>query len=361
MSRIVSVRGREVLDSRGNPTVEVDVQLSNGLVGSAIVPSGASVGTFEAVELRDGDAIRYNGRGVLRAIENVNGIIAEGIHGLDAVDQNAVDMRLLEIDGSPNKARLGANAILGVSLASLDVAARIRGMPLYQHVNDLFDNVPMSMPVPMMNVLNGGAHADNDVVFQEFMVIPVGGESFRESLRIGVEVFHVLKQNLQNATPKRSTAVGDEGGFAPDLDSNEHALEFLSDAIGDAGYTLGEDCYLGMDCAATEFYESDGYRVNAHTDPLPPNAMIDTLASIKASWPYVISIEDGCDESRFDDWQQLTNRLGASTQLVGDDIFVTNLERFRDAHQSGYCEFDFGEIEPSRYSYRDVGSHARCA
>ena len=335
MSRIVAVNGREILDSRGNPTVEVDVHLSNGSMGSAMVPSGASVGSFEAVERRDEDPNRYLGKGVLLAVANVNGIIAEGLHGLDAVDQTNVDERLLALDASPNKQNLGANAILGVSLAVLEAAARAKGVPLYQHVNDLYDSVPMRMPVPMMNVLNGGAHADNDVVFQEFMVIPVGGGSFREALRIGIEVFHVLKRNLQNAEPRRSTAVGDEGGFAPDLDSNQHALEFLSNAVRDAGYELGSDCYIGLDCAATEFYDERGYSADAYSEPLDPDQMIESLVRIKDAWPYLMSIEDGCAESRFDDWQRLTQRLGATTQLVGDDVFVTNKARVLDGIEKG--------------------------
>lgn len=335
MSRIVAVNGREILDSRGNPTVEVDVHLSNGSMGSAMVPSGASVGSFEAVERRDEDSKRYLGKGVLQAVANVNGIIAEGLHGLDAVHQASVDERLIALDGTPNKQNLGANAILGASLATLEAATRARGVPLYQHVNELYDSVPMRMPVPMMNVLNGGAHADNDVVFQEFMVIPVGGGSFREALRIGVEVFHVLKRNLQNAHPKRSTAVGDEGGFAPDLDSNLHALDFLSNAISDAGYELGSDCFIGLDCAATEFYDENGYVADANEPPLDSAQMIESLAEIKSSYPFVMSIEDGCAESRFADWRRLTERLGESTQLVGDDVFVTNKSRVLDGIERG--------------------------
>lgn len=335
MSRIIAVYGREILDSRGNPTVEVDVHLSNGSIGSAMVPSGASVGTFEAVEKRDEDPRRYLGKGVLQAVANVNGIIAEGLHGFDAIDQPSVDERLVSLDGTQNKQNLGANALLGVSLAVLDAAARAKGIPLYQHVNDLFDSVPMRMPVPMMNVLNGGAHANNDVVFQEFMVIPVGGGSFRESLRIGIEVFHVLKRNLQNAKPKRSTAVGDEGGFAPDLESNRHALEFLIHAISDAGYELGKDCYIGLDCAATEFYGEHGYAADAFSVPLEPDQMIEALVDLKAEYPYVMSIEDGCAESRYEDWKRLTARLGESTQLVGDDVFVTNRARVLDGIEQG--------------------------
>lgn len=335
MSRIVAVHGREILDSRGNPTVEVDVHLSNGSMGSAMVPSGASVGSFEAIERRDEDPTRYLGRGVLQAVANVNGIIAEGLHGIDAVDQTGVDERLVALDGTPNREHLGANAILGVSLATLEAASRAKGVPLYQHVNDLYDSVPMRMPVPMMNILNGGVHADNDVVFQEFMVIPVGGGSFREALRIGIEVFHVLKRNLQNAQPKRSTAVGDEGGFAPDLDSNQHALELLSNAVSDAGFDLGSDCYIGLDCAATEFYDERGYAADAYAPPIEPTQMIESLVEIKTAYPYVISIEDGCAESRFDDWQRLTEHLGESTQLVGDDVFVTNKTRVLDGIERG--------------------------
>ena len=335
MSQIVAVRGREVLDSRGNPTVEVDVHLSTGLTGTAIVPSGASVGTFEATEKRDNDPDRYLGRGVLDAIANVDGLIADALHGMDVTDQSALDHRLLELDGTPNKSNLGANAILGVSLAALDAAAQARQMPIFQHVNELFGSAPMRMPVPMMNVLNGGAHADNDVVFQEFMVIPVGGGSFREALRIGVEVFHVLKRNLQDATPKRSTTVGDEGGFAPNLDSNAHAIEFLSQAIQDAGYQLGADCFIGLDCAATEFYSESGYAAEPGALPVAPAAMVDSLVQMKSTYPAIMSIEDGCDESRFDDWCDLTKQLGDSTQLVGDDVFVTNKERFLRGIEQG--------------------------
>ena len=251
------------------------------------------------------------------------------------MDQSSVDERLLELDGSPNKQNLGANAILGTSLAVLEAAARAKGVPLYQHVNDLYDSTSMRMPVPMLNVLNGGAHADNDVVFQEFMIIPISGGSFREALRIGIEVFHVLKRNLQNAQPKRSTAVGDEGGFAPDLESNQHALEFLSNAVQDAGYDLGSDCYIGLDCAATEFYDERGYAADAYSAPLEPSQMIESLAKIKAEYPSLMSIEDGCAESRFDDWQRLTTRLGATTQIVGDDVFVTNKARVLDGIERG--------------------------
>ena len=335
MSRIVAVSGREVLDSRGNPTVEVDVHLSNGVSGCAIVPSGASVGSFEATEKRDGDSSRYLGRGVLQAIANVNGVIAEGLHGMDAVDQTSIDARLLELDGTPTKSNLGANAILGVSLAVLDVAARTQGEPLYRHINELYDSVPMRMPVPMMNVLNGGAHADNDVVFQEFMIIPVGGGSFRDALRIGVEIFHTLKRQLQEAVPKRATTVGDEGGFAPNLESNMQALEFLTNATQATGYELGNDCFIGLDCAASEFYESVAYAAEVGKPPLNPAAMVDYLAQIKAECPHVISIEDGCDESRMDDWRALTRRLGATTQVVGDDVFVTNKQRLVDGIAHG--------------------------
>lgn len=335
MSRIVGLTGREVLDSRGNPTVEVDAHLSNGIVGTAIVPSGASVGSFEATEKRDGDPQRYNGRGVLQALAHVNGVLAEGVHGIEASRQAEVDDRLLALDGTPNKGNLGANAILGVSLAVLDAAARAKGIPLYRHVNELFDQVAMRMPVPMMNVLNGGAHANNDITFQEFMVIPVGGGSFRETLRIGVEIFHALKTRLHEATPRHSTAVGDEGGFAPDLRSNQEALAMLTDAIDLAGYVPGQDCFLGLDCAATEFYDETGYASEPGAAPLQAQEFVDSLANFKQSHPAIMSIEDGCDESRWDDWQALTERLGKTTQLVGDDLFVTNEDRLLDGVKRG--------------------------
>ncbi len=335
MSRIVAVRGREVFDSRGNPTVEVDVHLSNGTVGSAIVPSGASVGSFEAVEKRDGDPNRYFGRGVLQAVADVNGVIADGLHGIDATDQSLVDSRLLELDATPNKQHLGANAMLGASLAALEAGSRAKHMPLYLHVNELFDSVPMRLPVPLMNVLNGGAHADNNVVFQEFMLVPVGGSTFRETLRIGIEIFHVLKRQLQESVPPRSTTVGDEGGFAPNFESNVQALEFLLDATIASGYEAGKDCYLGLDCAATEFYEDQSYRPNIGQPPLTPKAMVDMLVELKRQFPQIVTIEDGCHESQIQDWQALTTQLGHSTQLVGDDVFVTNKQRFLDGIEQG--------------------------
>ena len=328
MSRIVAIHGREVLDSRGNPTVEVDVQLSSNVVGSAIVPSGASVGSFEAVERRDDDPNRYAGKGVLKAIENVDGVIAEGLHGLQAIDQQAVDARLIELDGTPNKQNLGANALLGVSLATLDAAARAQGIPLFHHVNALYNGVPLSLPVPMMNVLNGGAHADNAVVFQEFMIIPVAGETFRETLRIGVEIFQSLKKLLQSAQPPLSTTVGDEGGFAPNLASNNAAIEFLVRATNEAGYEMGRDCFLGLDCAATEFCDGENYRPDVDGFSISPDLMIELLTEIKSNHPYLISIEDGCHEDRFEDWRKLTASIGSTTQLVGDDVFVTNRSRF---------------------------------
>lgn len=335
MSRIVAIHAREVFDSRGNPTVEVDVQLSNNVLGSAIVPSGASVGSFEAVERRDDDPNRFFGKGVLNALESVNGLIAEELHGLQAIEQHLVDQRLIELDGTPNKQNLGANAILGVSLATLDAAARAQGIPLFHHVNALFDSPPMSMPVPMMNVLNGGAHADNAVVFQEFMVIPVGGETFRETLRIGVEVFQSLKRLLQTSKPPLSTTVGDEGGFAPNLESNAVAIELLVKATKAAGYEMGEDCFLGLDCAATEFCDGESYQPDVGGASVSPDQMIEQLTALKSAHPYLLSIEDGCHEDRFDDWEKLTTRIGATTQLVGDDIFVTNRARFEQGIRQG--------------------------
>ena len=337
MSRIAAVNGREVLDSRGNPTVEVEVRLENGIVGCAIVPSGASVGSYEATELRDDDASRYAGKGVLRAVRNVNETISAALHDVDVVEQGLVDSRLIELDGTDSKSNLGANATLGTSLAALDAAAQVKDVPLYRHVNDLFENVPMRMPVPLMNILNGGAHANNDVVFQEFMVLPVGGGSFREALRIGVEVFHALKRKLQSETPPRSTAVGDEGGFAPNLDSNRHALDYLVAAISDAGHAVGEDCLIGIDCAATEFHGASGYAAELGESPLSGADMVKLLREIRLQYPAVISIEDGCSEETWDDWQALTDAIGATTQLVGDDIFVTNVNRLQKGFELGVC------------------------
>ncbi|MYD44281.1 MAG: phosphopyruvate hydratase [Gammaproteobacteria bacterium] len=335
MSRIVGLKGREVFDSRGNPTVEVDAHLSNGSFGSAIVPSGASVGSFEAVEKRDGDPKRFNGRGVLSAIANVNGMIAEALHGMDASNQAQVDARLIELDGTPNKANLGANAILGVSLAVLEAASHAKRLPLYQHVHELVDDGVMRMPVPMLNVLNGGAHANNDITFQEFMVIPARGDSFRDALRVGIEVFHALKQRLHDAQPRQSTAVGDEGGFAPALQSNDEALHVLEEAVGLAGYSLGSDCLLGLDCAATEYFDGTGYLEEVGKPPRSPEEYVDDLIALRTKHPHIISIEDGCDESRWGDWQSLTQQLAQSTQLVGDDIFVTNKDRLQQGIQHG--------------------------
>lgn len=329
MSSIGQVLGREILDSRGNPTVEVEVHLDSGEIGVAIVPSGASVGSFEAVEQRDNDASRYGGKGVLKAIEHVNQQIGPAINGLNSTDQSSIDARLLALDGTADKSKLGANAILGVSLAVLDAAAKFKRIPLYQHVNDLYDNVPMRMPVPLMNLLNGGAHADNSVVFQEFMVVPVGGGSFREALRIGVETFHALKRLLQSMKPKRSTAVGDEGGYAPDLASNYEAIDCLSIAVQDAGYELGKDCLIAIDSAATEFWSESGYAAEIGKPCIDSNAMVDYLADVKRRCPHVISIEDGLSEEAWDDWAEATKRLGESMQLVGDDLFVTNKERLQ--------------------------------
>lgn len=324
-----------MLDSRGNPTIEVDVHLSGGEIGTAIVPSGASVGAYEAVELRDKTSTRYFGRGVLQAIANVNETIAPALVQLDPTEQQLVDTRLLELDATHNKNLLGANAILGVSLAVLDAAAQAIKTPLYQHVNDLFDNVPMRMPVPLMNLLNGGAHANNSVVFQEFMVLPVTGGSFREALRAGVEVFHTLKSLLQESMPPLSTAVGDEGGFAPDLSSNYAAVAFLAEAISVAGYSLGEDLFIGLDCAATEYWSESGYQIEPNSDPISGAEVIDYLERLKAEYPAVISIEDGWAEECWEDWIQATEQLASTTQLVGDDVFVTNEDRFSRGIECG--------------------------
>ena len=329
MSVISQIYAREVFDSRGTPTVEVDVVLSSGELGRAIVPSGASVGAYEAIELRDGVSTRLNGKGVLKAIGNVNETIAPALVQQDPTDQKQIDDRLIELDGTQDKSNLGANATLGVSLAVLDAAANLKGVPLYQHINDLFDNVPMRMPVPLMNVLNGGAHANNSVEFQEFMILPVGGGSFRQALQSGVEVFHTLKRLLEKASPPYSTAVGDEGGFAPDLDSNKHALQFLSDAIEQAGYSAGRDFYLGLDCAATEYWNEEGYRVEPNESRITGRESVDYLQRLTSEFPSIISIEDGWAEERWEDWEYATERLGETTQLVGDDLFVTNEQRFR--------------------------------
>ncbi|MEZ5558390.1 MAG: phosphopyruvate hydratase [Pseudomonadales bacterium] len=321
MSKITLIRAREVLDSRGNPTVEADVVTDSGAHGSACAPSGASTGSREALELRDGDASRYLGRGVQKAVGAVNDVIAGALMGMNPADQGGLDARMCELDGTDNKASLGANAILAVSLAAAKAAAEDAGVPLFQHINGLMGGVPMSMPLPMMNILNGGEHADNNVDIQEFMVQPVSMGSFREALRCGAEVFHALRAVLK--ARGLNTAVGDEGGFAPNLGSNEEALAVIGEAVDRAGYRLGEDVLLALDCAASEFYADGRYQLRGEGTSFDSVGFTGYLAGLCGRYP-IASIEDGMDESDWDGWRVLTERLGASVQLVGDDLFVTN-------------------------------------
>lgn len=319
--KIAEVTAREILDSRGNPTVEADVRLANGAVGTACAPSGASTGSREALELRDGDKKRYLGRGVLTAVGHINGQIAAAVHGMDAADQAALDQRLIDLDGTENKASLGANALLAVSLAASKAAAAGRGVALYEHLAGLFGGRPYTMPVPMMNILNGGEHADNNVDIQEFMVQPVGAPTFAEALRCGAEVFHALKGVLSEQG--LSTAVGDEGGFAPNLESNAEALEVIAEAVARAGYVLGENVTLALDCAASEFYEASEYRLSGESRVFDSVGFSDYLADLTNHYP-IVSIEDGMDESDWPGWKHLTDAIGDRVQLVGDDLFVTN-------------------------------------
>jgi enolase len=322
MSEIERVHARQVLDSRGNPTVEVDLLLKSGAAGRAIVPSGASTGEFEAVELRDGgDA--WGGKGATHAVNNVNGELAEAVQGLDPADQEALDRTMIELDGTDNKGRLGANAILGVSLAGAKAAAAEAGLPLWRYLGGEAAHV---LPVPMMNVLNGGAHADNKVDFQEFMIVPVGFGSFAEALRAGAETFHALKKTLHDRG--LSTAVGDEGGFAPDLDSNEAALDALIEGIEAAGYKPGDDIGIALDPATSEIYDDGSYVLEHEGRTLSPEEMADLWARVVEGYP-VLSIEDGMDEEDWDGWKALTERIGDRAQLVGDDLFVTNTERLK--------------------------------
>jgi enolase len=323
MSKITEIKGREILDSRGNPTVEVDVILASGARGTAAVPSGASTGTREAVELRDGDSKRYLGKGVLKAVANVNSEIRKAIVGVDANDQSGIDRRMIELDGTENKGRLGANAILGVSLATARAAAADAGVPLYKYLNP---NGPYYMPVPMMNILNGGVHADNSVDLQEFMIIPIGVPSFREALRYGAEVFHALKAVLKQQG--LNTAVGDEGGFAPNLPSNEAALEAVMKAIEQAGFKAGKDIYIALDAASSEFYKDGQYVLESEGKSFSSAEFANWLADWVNRYP-IVSIEDGMNESDWDGWANLTRLLGAKTQLVGDDLFVTNPSIFK--------------------------------
>ncbi len=318
MSAIVDVIAREILDSRGNPTIEADVVLESGVSGRAAVPSGASTGSKEAIELRDGDAARYLGKGVMRAVENVNTEICEAILGLDATEQGFIDRTLIELDGTDNKARLGANAILAVSCAVAKAAADESSLPLYRYLGGAGQ---MQLPVPLMNVINGGAHANNAIDLQEFMLVPLGAPSFREALRYGAEVFHTLKKMID--ARGMPTTVGDEGGFAPNLPSNEAALQLLVEAIDKAGYTPGTDIALALDCAATEFHRDGGYRLEAEKRTLTSEQFADVLATWCDKYP-IISIEDGMAEDDWAGWKHLTDRLGRNVQLVGDDIFVTN-------------------------------------
>jgi enolase len=326
---ISKVHAREILDSRGNPTLEAEVTLSSGHVGRAAVPSGASTGSKEAVELRDGDKTRYLGKGVQKAVGNVNGAIASALKGFDANDQAGLDRKLIALDGTDNKGKLGANALLGVSLANAHAVAAARGMPLWKHLAG--DN-EVQLPVPMMNIINGGAHADNNVDLQEFMVLPVGLGSFSEALRAGTEVFHALKSVLKGKG--LSTAVGDEGGFAPDLKSNEEALEVILEAIGKAGYTAGEDMVLGLDVASSEFFENGKYNLVGEGKRLSSEQFVDFLAEWARQYP-IMTIEDGMAEHDWAGWKQLTTTLGGRVQLVGDDLFVTNPKIFREGIDKG--------------------------
>ena len=322
MTKIANIKGREVLDSRGNPTVEADVILEDGTIGSACAPSGASTGSREALELRDKDTSRYLGKGVLKAVEAVNAKIRDALIGKDAADQRALDNIMLELDGTENKANLGANAILAVSLAAAKAAAASLGKPLYAHIADLNGTSgKYSMPVPMMNILNGGEHADNNVDIQEFMVQPVAAKSFAEALRIGAEIFHALKKVL--SSKGLNTAVGDEGGFAPDLPSNEGALAVIQEAVEKAGYKLGTDVTLALDCASSEFYKDGQYQLSGEGKSFDSAGFADYLAGLCERYP-IVSIEDGMDESDWDGWKVLTEKLGDKVQLVGDDLFVTN-------------------------------------
>ncbi|HJH59942.1 MAG TPA: phosphopyruvate hydratase [Bacteroidetes bacterium] len=332
MSTISYVHARQILDSRGNPTIEVDVVTDDGVLGRAAVPSGASTGVHEAVELRDGDKSKFLGKGVLNAVNNVNTVIADALTGYEVTDQNEIDKRLIELDGTPNKGKLGANAILGVSLACAKAAAYTTNQPLYRYVGGVSAN---TLPIPMMNILNGGSHADNSIDFQEFMIMPVGAASFCQALQMGAEVFHNLKSVLKNAG--YSTNVGDEGGFAPNLKSNEEAVEVILQAIERAGYRPGEDVFLALDPASSEYFipEENVYHLHKSTgDKLTPSQMVDYWKNWTEKYP-IISIEDGMAEDDWDGWKLMTNTLGNKIQLVGDDLFVTNVERLKMGVERG--------------------------
>lgn len=329
MTEIVDINAREILDSRGNPTVEVDVVLEDGSMGRAAVPSGASTGAHEAVEKRDGDKSRYLGKGVRQAVDAVNGEIYDALAGNDAEDQRRVDRLLIELDGTPNKSRLGANAILGVSLAVAKAAASSAALPLYKYVGGVSARV---LPVPMMNIINGGAHADNPIDIQEFMILPTGAPTFAEGLRMGAEIFHGLKKALHDA--HHNTNVGDEGGFAPNLKSAEEALAFIVKAGEAAGYKAGDDFLLGLDVASTEFFKGGKYVLEGEGKTFDAGGMVDYLAGLVAKFP-IITIEDGCAEDDFEGWKLLTERLGSKVQLVGDDLFVTNPVRLAEGIEQG--------------------------
>lgn len=329
MSKIVNIKAREILDSRGNPTLEAEVTLESGVVGSAMVPSGASTGEREAIELRDGDKGRYLGKGVLNAVNNVNTEIKAAIVGMDVNDQAAIDNAMIALDGTDNKARLGANAILSVSLAAAHAAAKEAGVPLYKHFNK---SGKFIMPVPMMNIINGGSHADNSVDLQEFMILPVGAPTFREAIRYGAEVFHNLAKVLK--AKGLATTVGDEGGFAPNLSSNEEAIEVILEAIEKAGYKAGEDIFLGMDAAASEYYEDNKYFLSAENRSFNSIEMNDFLAAWVEKYP-IISIEDGLDQNDWTGWKDQTEKLGGKIQLVGDDLFVTNPKILAEGIEKG--------------------------
>jgi enolase len=329
MTAIVDIVARQILDSRGNPTVEVDVVLEDGSMGRAAVPSGASTGAHEAVELRDGDKEKYLGKGVLKAVQAVNGDILEHVGGMEAEDQAAVDQAMIELDGTPNKARLGANAILGVSLAVAKAAAEAASLPVYRYVGGVSARV---LPVPMMNIVNGGAHADNPIDFQEFMIMPVGAPSFTAAVCMGSEVFHTLKKALKDAG--HNTNVGDEGGFAPNLPTAEGALDFVMKSIEAAGYKPGEDVTIALDCASTEFFKDGAYRYEGEGKTRDPKAQAEYLAKLVAQYP-IVSIEDGMAEDDWDGWKALTELVGSKCQLVGDDLFVTNVKRLREGIEKG--------------------------
>ena len=329
MTAIVDIHARQILDSRGNPTVEVDVTLEDGSMGRAAVPSGASTGAHEAVEKRDGDKSRWGGKGVGEAVRAANGAIADAILGYDAEDQAEIDAAMIGLDGSDNKGKLGANAILGVSLATAKAAAEASSLPLYRYVGGIGTTV---LPVPMMNILNGGAHADNPIDFQEFMVMPVGAENFSEALRCGAEIFHALKSALH--AKGLSTAVGDEGGFAPNIASARSALDFIAEATGEAGYKLGSDVLIALDCAATEFFKNGVYAMEGEGRSLSSDEMADYLAELCASYP-IASVEDGMAEDDMAGWKVLTDKIGNRVQLVGDDLFVTNEKRLAQGIKDG--------------------------